>query len=103
MARAKYGLAMNKYKTASTVSNGTSTLKSAAKGSSNKRKAEGTPRGKPKAKRQAKGLSVVEVLENDDDAEETEKKVKVEPKEEATSHDESDTEPPAKEETAEEA
>ncbi|MCJ1382723.1 hypothetical protein MMC17_005836 [Xylographa soralifera] len=98
VARAKYGLAMNKYKNTGATSNGAAAPGQAAKVSPRKRKAEAAPNGKARRGRKPKGLSAVEVQENEDDVEETEEKVKVEPKEEATSHDDSDTEPVAKEE-----
>ncbi|MCJ1284259.1 hypothetical protein MMC26_003590 [Xylographa opegraphella] len=98
MARAKYGLAMNKYKTTSATTNGISPTKSATKTSSRKRNAEGTPKGKAGRGRPQKGLTAIEVQEDEDDVEETNKKVKLEPKKEAANSEHSDDEQAIKEE-----
>ncbi|MCJ1387208.1 hypothetical protein MMC18_000048 [Xylographa bjoerkii] len=102
LARAKYGLAMNKYKTSSALPDGTPTTSAAAKTPSRKRKAPGeAANGGAKRGRKPKVLSAVEVQENEDDAEVAEQKVKVEPKEEHAIQAGSDTESAGKEDEEE--
>ncbi|MCJ1397949.1 hypothetical protein MMC11_001145 [Xylographa trunciseda] len=99
IARAKYGIAMNKYKSAGATTDGAPTVTPAAKAPTRKRKAPGdTPNGGTKRGRKPKGLSAVEVQDNEDDAEVAEEKIKVEAKEEAATEDGSESEAVGKEE-----
>ena len=93
---------MNKYKLAGATPNGTPTTPPAAKGAARKRPASGeAAKGEAKRGRKVKSLPAVEVQENEDDPEEIEQKVKVEPKEETGVQYRSETDPASKEEDEE--